>query len=278
MLTQLIENLVHLKRGNDGLDQNGSFHAALRHANGVLGRHEHLIPEPRFEMALQLGQVEVRTKTAGQQFLGVVEHIERKIEEPARYALPIDSHMLFIEVPATRAHDERRHLVVEVIRLAVLLQRDGAPDRIDQIDLPFDLVRPFWRVRIFEVGHVAVRTRVQRVDHHLAIGRTGDLNATALKSRRDRRNLPVAFADRFGFRQKVRTFTGVEALGALDPRGEQGTTPRLKLPMQADNQLERRGSQDLRIFGLDRTRDLHACGQMKCGAHWLISLVLGVDI
>ena len=57
------------------------------------------------------------------------------------------------------------------------------------------------------------------------------------------------------------------ALGALDPRGQQGTTPWLELPMQADNQFERRGGQDLRVFGLDRTRDLHACGQMKCGAH-----------
>ena len=60
VLAQLVEDLVHLERGEDGLDQDGGADGAARDAERVLRVDEHVVPEPRFEMALELRQVEVR--------------------------------------------------------------------------------------------------------------------------------------------------------------------------------------------------------------------------
>ena len=233
MLAQLIQNFVHFKGRNDRLDQYGGLDAALRNTDRVLRGDKHLIPEARLEMTLELGQIEVRPKPTNQQLFGVMEHVQRKIEQAARDTLTIHGHMLFIEMPAARTHDERRNFFVQVIRLAVLFERNRAANRIDQIDLPFDLIRPFWRICILKIGHVAIGTRVQSIDHHLAIGGPCDLNATALQRRWDRCDLPVTGPNRCGFSQKIQMLTGVKALSPLDPGREQFATSWFELPMEA---------------------------------------------
>ena len=64
VLAQLVEDLLHLEGGRDGLDQHGGAHGAGIDAERRLGVAEHVVPEPGFEVALHLGQVEVRTAAA----------------------------------------------------------------------------------------------------------------------------------------------------------------------------------------------------------------------
>lgn len=118
-------------------------------------------------------------------------------------------------MPAARTHDQRRGLVVERVRLAVLLERDRPAHGFFEVDLADDLVLPRGRVRILEVGHVRIRAGVERVDDHLALDRAGDFDAPALQILRQRRDGPVAFADRLRFFEKAGALARVEALGAL---------------------------------------------------------------
>jgi len=60
MFAQLVENLVHLKRGQDGFDQHRRANGPARHANVVLREIENVVPQPRFEMALEFRQIEIR--------------------------------------------------------------------------------------------------------------------------------------------------------------------------------------------------------------------------
>ena len=60
VVAEFVEDLVHLERGRDGLDQDGGADGALRDAEVVLGEDEDLVPEPGLEVALHLGQVVVR--------------------------------------------------------------------------------------------------------------------------------------------------------------------------------------------------------------------------
>ena len=65
----------------------------LRHAEFLLRADEDVVPQPRFEMALHLGQIEVRAAAARQQFLRVVEKVEAEIEEGAGDGLAVDEDM-----------------------------------------------------------------------------------------------------------------------------------------------------------------------------------------
>jgi hypothetical protein len=123
---------------------------------------------------------------------------------------------------------------------------------------PVSWLSQFGRVRILEVGHVAVRARVQRIDHHLALDRTGDLHAAALQRLRDRGDLPVAVADVLGLRQEVGAFAGIQALGALDAGGQQLLAARLEGAAQLGNEGECLGGQDLFVAGLDLGANLHS--------------------
>ena len=64
VVPQLVEDLVHLERRQDRLDQHGGPDGSARDAERVLGGVEDVVPEPGLEVALQLGQVEVRPASA----------------------------------------------------------------------------------------------------------------------------------------------------------------------------------------------------------------------
>src|ERR1700756_1756075 len=83
MVLQLVQDLVHLERREDRLDQHGRADRAARNAELILREVEHVVPEARLEMALELGQVEVRARPLGDQRLSVVEQEEPEIEEGA---------------------------------------------------------------------------------------------------------------------------------------------------------------------------------------------------
>ncbi|MNV66478.1 hypothetical protein D3C71_1592340 [compost metagenome] len=61
VILHLIEQLVHFEHRRQGFDQHGGLDGAAGQAEPVLGPGEHLAPPTPFQMALQLGQVEVGT-------------------------------------------------------------------------------------------------------------------------------------------------------------------------------------------------------------------------
>jgi len=73
MVAQFPEDLVHLEGGHDRLDQHRRSNGALPQAKLRLGVDEHLVPQARLEMALDLGQIEIGSSAARRQLLGVVE-------------------------------------------------------------------------------------------------------------------------------------------------------------------------------------------------------------
>ena len=60
VLAQLVQDLVHLERGEDRLDQDRRPDRAARDPERLLAVDEDVVPEPRLVVRLELGQVEVR--------------------------------------------------------------------------------------------------------------------------------------------------------------------------------------------------------------------------
>ena len=118
MLAQLVEDLVHLVGGGNGLDEDGGTDASARDLQRVLGEQEGVVPQARLEMALELRQVVVGAASAIELLAGIVEEGEAEIGERARQRLPVEDEVLLGKVPAARADEERRDLVVELVGLA----------------------------------------------------------------------------------------------------------------------------------------------------------------
>ena len=93
MVAQLVEDLVHLERREDRLDQDGAADVLTARPRERLG------PEPRLEMRLELRQVEV-TRT--------VEEGEAEVEEARGDGLALDEMVALDHVPAAWADQERR--------------------------------------------------------------------------------------------------------------------------------------------------------------------------
>ena len=168
MLAQLVEDLVHLERRRERLDQHGRPDRAAPQPELLLGDIEDVVPDAGLAVRLELGQVEIRTAAALEQLARVVEDVEAEVHEPAGDRLAVDEQMALGEVPAARTHEQRRDLVVERVLRAVLLVLDRAANRVGEVHLAADHVRPGRRVGVLEVRHEARRARVQRVDDHLA--------------------------------------------------------------------------------------------------------------
>jgi len=179
MLAQFVQDLVHLERREDRLDQHGGLDRAARDAELVLRHHEDVVPQPCLEVALHLRQVEVRTGAAREQFLRVVEEVEREVEDAAGHRLAVDPHVLLGQVPAARADHQHRGVIAHRIMLAtrgIGVVEPSAPI-VPQVHLPLDELIPGRRCRILEIGHEDLGAAVQRIDHHLRVGWPGNLNA-----------------------------------------------------------------------------------------------------
>src|SRR5206468_12181873 len=94
VVLQLVQNLVHLERGENRLDQDRSADRAARDAKLVLREVEDAIPEARLEVALELGQVEVGSRALRDQRRGVVKEEEPEIEEGCGNRAPVDRYVL----------------------------------------------------------------------------------------------------------------------------------------------------------------------------------------
>src|SRR5699024_6628846 len=100
VLTQLVEDLVHLEGCRDGLDQAGCADGAAGDPQALLGQDEDVVPQAGLEVALHLRQVEVGALALVEQALGAVEEVEREVDDTAAGALPVDEDVLFVQVPA----------------------------------------------------------------------------------------------------------------------------------------------------------------------------------
>src|SRR5690606_13458163 len=81
VLTQLVQDLFHLESSGDGLDQHGGANGAAFDIQQVLGHVEDVVPQPCFQMVLQLRQVVVRAAAGCQQALGVVEEVQSEVHQ-----------------------------------------------------------------------------------------------------------------------------------------------------------------------------------------------------
>lgn len=94
-------------------------------------------------MALQLGYIEVGAGAFGQQRLIVVQEVEGKIEQATWDGLAIKGDMFFRQVQTAYPADEYRRIGGQGISLSFRTGvRDGAVDRIAQVDLTLDHLIP----------------------------------------------------------------------------------------------------------------------------------------
>jgi hypothetical protein len=276
VLAQLVQDLVHLEGGDDGFDQRGGLDAALWNFQFFLSGDEDLIPQAGLEVRLHLRQVEVRARAAREQLLRVMEEVQREVENSAGDRLAVDGDVLLVQVPAARARDEHSGLVLKAVQLLAgvrpALEADRAAHRIAQVDLPVDHVVPRRAVGVLEVRHERGSAAVERVDHHLAVGGAGDLDAPVEHVLRLRRHDPVAFANRFCLRQKIRQLALIKLLLARGARGEELLAPGLELAVKLGDEAQRFRAEDFGKCRGDRGRNGDALG--KRGRHVHRSILL----
>src|SRR5439155_7036772 len=117
----------------DRLDQDRRLDRAVRYPDLLLREREHLVPQPRLEVRLHLRQVEVGPGAPLEQALRVAEEVQAEVEQRARNALLVHQQVLVRQVPSARTDEEGGGLLVQRVRLAVLLERDRALDRVGQV-------------------------------------------------------------------------------------------------------------------------------------------------
>ena len=87
VLAQLVQDLVHLERRRQRLDQHRRLDRPARDPERLLREAEHVVPQPRLEVRLHLRQVEVRRGPVSQQQPGAVEDVQAEVEQRARHRL-----------------------------------------------------------------------------------------------------------------------------------------------------------------------------------------------
>jgi hypothetical protein len=257
----LIQDLVHLERRRDRLDQHGGADRAAREAQEVLGQAERVVPQAGLGVALHLGQVEVRALAFVDLFACRRHHVQREVGEAAGRALPIDQDVLLVQVPAARADHDRGQLVVRVQRVDLALvagEVDGPVQRVLQVELAGDHVVPQWRVGVLEVSQPDVRAGVQRVDRHLAVGGAGDLDPPVDQAGRGLSDPPGRVVTRIPrLRQEVERAAGLE-LGLAGPSGRERLLPAVgQLGVEGRDEVYRPRREDLVVAVTVRAGDLH---------------------
>src|SRR5438132_2483786 len=112
MVAKLVEDLVHLEGGEDRLDQHRRLEPAVLETEPALGEAEDVVPEPRLEVRLQLGEVEVAAVPRV-----VAQRVEPEVEERSRDGRAVDLEVALDEVPTARTDEQDRHPVVQPVLL-----------------------------------------------------------------------------------------------------------------------------------------------------------------
>ena len=118
MIAQLVQNLFHLECREDRFDEHGRADGAAWNSNSLLCEIEDIVPQTRFEMALHLRQVEVGATATIDQRLCIVEEVHSEIEQTRGNSFSLHLDMLFRQVPAAGADNQRRSLILQLVLLA----------------------------------------------------------------------------------------------------------------------------------------------------------------
>lgn len=108
VVAKLIDDFIHLKSGQNGLDEDSTADGSSSHANIVLRKVEDIVPESGFKVRFHLGQIEIRTGASLDKLKGVVEEIETKVEERSRHGLTVDGEVLLFEMPTSGSGNQGR--------------------------------------------------------------------------------------------------------------------------------------------------------------------------
>ena len=228
-----------------------------------LGVDEHLVPEVRLLVRLELRQVEVRAAAGVDGRLARVEQVHPEIEQRGRDRRAVHEHVRLDEVPAARADHERGAVVGQAVRLAVgRIEGQDAARRVGDRGLAGDEVGPGRRQRVLEVGHEDPGPRVERVDHHLGLGRAGDLDPPVLQVGRGRRHGPRRLTDVATGREEVGPDAGIDVGLALLPLPEQLEADRAEATLQVRDEGEDILGQDPVPVRDDGSLQLDADGQV----------------
>ncbi len=235
MVADLVEDLLHLERGGQRLDEERRADRAALEAEGVLGEREEAVPPARLEKVLDLRDVERGRLALRDERIGGVDHAQRKIEEAAGDGLVVDAQVALVEVQAAHADHQHGHVVrVEAVlfrhaSVRVVLGGRQRPARRggDVLDAGHD-VGPRRLHAVLEVDHRGVRALPvgparEHVDDHPGV-RDGprDLDAAHQQVGRERLDGPPAMRGRVRVvGQVARRGAGVPARLAVDPGGEE---------------------------------------------------------
>ena len=216
VVAQFVEDLLHLERGGDGLDQHGGADGALRDAQQVLGQDEDVVPQPGLEVVLDLRQVEVRALALGDQAAGVVEEVQAEVHDAAGDRGAVDEHVLLRQVPAAGPDHDRGQLPggAELVLLALRGgEVDPALQGVGEVQLALDDVAPRRGGGVLHVREPHLGAGVQRVDGHLLVHRPGDLHAAVLQARGRGSDAPVRIvADGLGLAEEPRVLALADLL------------------------------------------------------------------
>ena len=270
MVAQLEKDFVHLHRAQDRLDEHRGAHRALGYPQRLLRMDEDVVPEARLMPALELGQVEVGAAAARKQFLRVAQEVEAEVEEARADWLAIHGDVLLNQVPAAWPHQQRGYRLVEAVDAPIWIgEGNCAPDRIGAVDLPLDDILPRGRERVLKVGHEDLCARVERVDHHLALGRAGDLDTAVVEIGRGGGNLPGGVAHGLGFGGIGGHLAGVNRGLPAGARGEQFDAARVEGAVQVGHESQRLGREHRVHGGRGRAQDGDA-GREVIRHGWLL--------
>ena len=265
VVAQLVQDFVHLERGRDGLDQDGGADCAVFDPEVLLREREHVVPQLRLEVRLELRQVEVWSAPLLDERLRVVEEVQPEIDQASgcRHggSAAVDkAEVLLHQVPAARSHDDRRGIAIHLIALArgvgVL---ELAAHRVKQAQLAADHVSPGGTGGVLLVGKPDVCARVQRVDCHFRVCRASDLDATVLEAGAGTGDAPGGIRPDLGcLGQKAQVATVAEIEPALHPRRQLVVAAAAEANVQFGEELQCIIGQDFVEAAAQRARNLNS--------------------
>ena len=245
MLAQLEEDLLHLEGREHRLDQDGGADRAARDVEGALGGDEDVVPQRASRWLSSFGQVEVRTAAARRASSCALW----KNQSPKSKMLALTGPPSTSTCPrpdaspaggcrASRSGRER-------VGLLIGLEGERAPHRPRHRPWPVDDVRPGGGEGVLEVGHEDRCAGVERVDHHLRLGRAGDLDATVVEVGRCRGNAPFGSTTLDRVRQEVGHLAAVDASLARRAIREQASAFGIEMAMQLLDERDGAGGEDV---------------------------------
>src|SRR5208282_31492 len=246
MIPELPEDLVHLERGGERLDEDRGPDRAGREVEGDLCGPEHVVPQPGFEVVLELRKIQIGSGPPPPEFLGVAKKEETRVEEARGNRMVFYLEMPFLEMPAPGADHECGDLRVESVLLAFRGSEPDLPtDRIVNIRLSEYGAHPRRGMGIFEVGHENTSPRIEGVDDHLPVHRASDLNPAICEVGRSGRYGPCLGSDPLCLAREFRSAARREDSLELAPLREELPASLFELAVQRHQKVDRRRAEHL---------------------------------